>query len=650
MIIAFYPGAGGNRYYQFLQGVAQFEPKKTYDHLLGIERILDPYRYLSSDTIGVADRDLILTHCVNVPLIRKHFPDHKEIIVLLADLDQSIQRQWYLDAQHMDEGFANKYEHAYSHVGYHYRYYQQYPLDPDGAKVVDFFDQSNEFSKIMSDELSSISSPEYQQALHDFNKSQHAMLTNLPGDKSVEGFKSKFLEDAENMKLRLDKISPSMCLAKWKQVSLHLPTGLNNSCYHPPLHEIRIEDIQRSPSGLHNTAYKKQQRKLMMDGVRPGECGYCWAMEDNGKLSDRHYRSGESWAAKDFGQIVSGEWDDDVVPSYVEVNFNHVCNLACSYCSPQFSSTWQQEVDQSGAYPTSTRHNDPGYFVDRRRPIPVREHNPYVEAFWSWWPTLYPELQHFRMTGGEPLLDKNTYRVFDYVLANPKSDLHLNVTSNFSVDEKSWQKYKSYVKQLCEGDKIEHFMQYVSLDSFGPQAEYIRHGLGFDLLWDRVNQFLTEIPGRNSVTFIVTMNNLSITGLPNLFAGILGLRKIYSSTYQRVWFDTPVLRQPTWQSLQILPESYVEQLEYLWAWMIRQIETEATRFQGFKDYEIARLDRDIAWMRDGQQLDADYIARNKADFYRFFSEHDRRRGTDFLTTFPEMVTWWKECEYHARQS
>jgi organic radical activating enzyme len=467
------------------------------------------------------------------------------------------------------------------------------------------------------------------------------------GDEVVTNFKSKFLSDAESMKERLGS---ALCLAKWKQVSLHLPTGLNNSCYHPPLHTIPAELLADNPSTLHNTPYKKEQRKIMLRQERPAECSYCWTMEDNGKLSDRHYRSGEPWAAKDFDVIVNSNGDEDVVPSYVEVNFNHACNLKCSYCSPQFSSSWQQEVDQFGAYPTSNPHNDPDHFRGRNRPIPVRENNPYVDAFWEWWPTLYPELQHFRMTGGEPLLDKNTYRVFDYVLANPKPDLHLNVTSNFSVDEKSWQKYKAYVKELCEGEKIEHFMQYISLDSFGPQAEYIRHGLNFDLLWDRVNQFLTEIPGRNSVTFIVTMNNLSVTELPSLFAGILGLRKLYSKTYQRVWFDTPVLRQPTWQSLQLLPESYVEQLEHLWAWMIRQIETEETRFQGFKDYEIARLDRDIAWMRDGQKLSAEYLQRNKADFYRFFAEHDRRRGTDFLKTFPEMTTWWQECEYHARQS
>jgi len=472
------------------------------------------------------------------------------------------------------------------------------------------------------------------------------MVSNK-GDEIAADFKSKFLSDAEIMKERLDSVSPSMCLAKWKQVSLHLTTGHTNSCYHPPLHKIRIEDIQRGGTGLHNTEHKKQQRKLMIEGTRPSECQYCWTMEDNGKLSDRHYRSGEPWAAKDFNQITTSHWSEDVLPSYVEVNFNHACNLACSYCSPQFSSTWQQEVERHGAYPTSIPHNDPDYFRGDRRPIPAREHNPYVEAFWAWWPTLYPELEHFRMTGGEPMMDKNTFRVFDYVLMNPSPKLHLDVTSNFSVDEKLWQRYKGYVKMLCEGEKIEHFMQYVSLDAWLDKAEYIRHGLDFGLLWNRVNEFLSEIPSRSSITFIITMNNLSVTSFEQLMVAMLGLRQIYSNTYQRVWFDTPVLRTPSWQSMQLLPESYVEKLEAVWVWMMKNMETEEKRFKGFKDYELQRLDRDIAWMRDGQKLDPAYIKRQQADFYRFFAEHDRRRGTNFLRTFPEMVAWWTECGYHA---
>ena len=454
--------------------------------------------------------------------------------------------------------------------------------------------------------------------------------------------KSDFLTDAERMK---DQLGHAMCLAKWKQVSLHLPTGLNNSCYHPPLHAIPQELLTDNPSALHNTPHKKAQRKIMLKQERPQECSYCWAMEDLGNLSDRHYRSGEPWASKDFDVISNSTGDENVIPSYVEVNFNNACNLSCSYCSPQFSSTWQQEVERYGGYPTSRVHNDPSHFVGSRRPIPVREHNPYVEAFWRWWPELYPELRHFRMTGGEPLLDKNTYRVFDYVLDNPKPDLHLNVTSNFSVDDKSWNKYLDYAKKLCDGERIEHFMQYVSVDSVGKQAEYIRHGLDYDLLRSRVDEFLTEIPGRNSLTFIITMNNLSVTGLQSLLEQILLLRSQHSTTYQRVWFDTPVLRQPAWQSLQLLGESYCYKLETVLEWM--QQNPDNGKFRGFKDYEIQRLRRDIDWMR--QRPNEPVLQQNKADFYRFFTEADRRHNTNFLEVFPEMREFWLECRYYAEK-
>ena len=331
--------------------------------------------------------------------------------------------------------------------------------------------------------------------------------------------KSDFLTAAEEMK---DTLGPALCLAKWKQVSLHLPTGLNNSCYHPPLHKIPIEEIGKNPGALHNTPYKKTQRALMLNGVRPNECQYCWNMEDLGEMSDRHYRSGEPWAAVDLEKIKNstGE-EDDVIPSYVEVNFNHACNLKCSYCSPQFSSSWQDEIERLGAYPTSRPHNAPEHFSGDRRPIPNRVANPFVDAFWEWWPTLYPKLKHFRMTGGEPLMDKNTYKVFDYALAMPKPDLHLNVTSNFSVEDALFEKYIGYVKQLCNTN-IEHFMQYVSLDTGNfLQAEYIRHGLDSTKLIGNVLRYLDEVPARNSLTFIVTMNNLSVTGLQSLMEWIL---------------------------------------------------------------------------------------------------------------------------------
>jgi organic radical activating enzyme len=458
--------------------------------------------------------------------------------------------------------------------------------------------------------------------------------------------KSDFMTAADEMKA---KLGPALCLAKWKQVSLHLPTGLNNSCYHPPLHKIDPAAIAINPGALHNTEHKKAQRVIMLKDERPQECSYCWTQEDLGNLSDRHYRSGEPWAAGDYELIKNSTGlEDDVIPSYVEVNFNHACNLKCSYCSPQFSSSWADEVARHGAYPTSSPHNDPSHFTGSRRPIPARETNPYVEAFWKWWPELYPKLKHFRMTGGEPLMDKNTYKVFDYVLAMPNPELHLNVTSNFSVDTNLFDKYIGYVKQLCN-TQIEHFMQYVSLDSGNPQqAEYIRDGLNFRRLYNNVHTYLDEIPNRNSLTFIITMNNLSVLGLQQQLEWILELRGMYSKTYQRVWFDTPLLRSPSWQSLQILPPVYADRLEGIADWMELHKETADRPFQGFKDYEIQRMRRDIDWMKEGSKLDPEYVKLQRADFYRFFNEHDNRRHTDFLRTFPQMKEFWDECRYYAQ--
>ena len=163
------------------------------------------------------------------------------------------------------------------------------------------------------------------------------------------------------------------------------------------------------------------------------------------------------------------------------------------------------------------------------------------------------------MTGGEPLMDKNTYKVLEYIIDNPKSDLHLNVTSNFCPpDEKLKNKYFDMCKRICLDEAVEHLMQFVSVDAYGKKAEYIRFGLDFNRMLDNVDEFLERIPVRNSITFIITYNNLSVTSLEDLLRDIRLLREKHSTTYQRVWFDIPLLRQPAWQQITLLPESYQE--------------------------------------------------------------------------------------------
>ena len=460
---------------------------------------------------------------------------------------------------------------------------------------------------------------------------------------------SVYKTSADEAKKELETISPTMCLAKWNQVSLHLPTGLTNSCYHPPLHEIDADSLAGNPAALHNTEEKITQRQQMLAGERPAGCSYCWKMEDTGEMSDRHYRSGEPWAMMDFEKIRDNPLDRTHVPRYVEVNFNNACNFKCSYCSPQFSTAWGKEIEIYGAYPTAPAHNAPEHFLGRRKPIPNREPNAYVEAFWRWWPELYKNLKHFRMTGGEPMMDVNTYRVFDYIIDHPKKDLHLNVTSNMCPpDAKLKNKYFDQVKRICLDEKVEHFMQFVSVDAHGAQAEYIRNGLNYNQFMDNVNEFLHRIPVRNSVTFIITYNNLSVTSLDRLLKHIRLLRSEHSKTYQRVWFDIPLLRQPAWQQITLLPESYQRIHEDNIKYMMehqehigpKQVTDTALNFTLFKDFEIQKMQRNLVYWRQHAERDS----AQKKNFHAFFSEHDRRRSTSFERTFPEMQEFWQECK------
>ncbi len=454
-------------------------------------------------------------------------------------------------------------------------------------------------------------------------------------------------EKALKAKAELNTVSPSFCLAKWLQVSLHLTTGRTHSCYHPRSHKIPLKEIERGPSALHNTEYKKKQRKKMLEGTRPVECLYCWTVEDmpGDLLSDRHYRSAEDWAMADMDIIRSMPWDADVKPRYLEVNFNQACQFKCTYCSPQFSSSWMAEIKQYGFYPTTFGYNRLEWFKKNDLiPYGPDEKNPYVESFWKWWPEIYPHLRIFRMTGGEPLIDPNTALVLDYVIHHPHPKLTISLTSNLCPPDKNFQQFLTAVSELLQKNAIENFFLYASIDSVGKQAEYIRSGLDYQKFNENLERYL-EIPG-TEISFILTFNCLSAPGFRPYLEWLLNLRNKYSKGKQRISFDTPFLHHPSFLSLQVLTPEWKKSMQETVAWAEEIYRDRPEALDGFTSMEIDKFKRVLQWTC-APVVDFD-IQMNRANFFFFFTEHDRRRGTNFLKTFPEMKEFWNQCEQESR--
>jgi organic radical activating enzyme len=376
--------------------------------------------------------------------------------------------------------------------------------------------------------------------------------------------KTKYTKTKE----KLDTISPSFCAAKWKQVTLHLQTGHNHSCHHPTTHKIPLDEIKNDPSALHNTQFKKEQRKLMLEGKRPAECDYCWKAEDSDKtgntFSDRITKSSETWALPDLDIIAKQSAEINTNPSYVEVSFSNVCNFKCSYCSPEVSSKWMEEIKEHGAYPTSTQFNNLSSVQKAdKMPIPIKDPNPYVDAFWKWWPDLYPDLKVFRITGGEPLMAKDTFKVLDYIIENPNPNLELNINSNLCVPDKLLNELIEKVNRINSEGLIKEFKLYTSCEAKGAKAEYIRNGLDYNKWYDNCHRILSEIHD-SKLTNMATYNALSVTSYKEFMEDFLQLRMEYNTSAERrnpVSFDVSYLRWPWHQSIFILDKSYLSQVE-----------------------------------------------------------------------------------------
>lgn len=434
---------------------------------------------------------------------------------------------------------------------------------------------------------------------------------------------------------KINSVSPSFCTAKWLQTTLYLQNGYNHSCHHPSPHKIPLEEIENNPSALHNSSFKKTQRAMMQKGDRPNECDYCWKIEDLDKdyFSDRHYKTADYWAWDRFDEIANSNPCDDVYPSYLEVSFSNACNLKCSYCSPEISSKWLEEINQHGPYPITESNQDIEWYKKvGRYPYKHSDDNPYVEAFWKWFPEALPHLRVFRITGGEPLMSKDTWRVFEYIRNNPQPELEIAVNTNLVVEEKLIERFISEVNSLK--DAVKRVDVYTSLESVGAQAEYSRFGLDYDYWIRNIRACLERT--ESTVSVMTTINILSLSSLPEFIELIMQLRCDYNKSLEvnRIPLSINYLRWPAHLSVKLLPKNIRNDCSQ------SILKTSEAWLKYYRKHQFARLYLEewdqIKRFCDYLNIDED-LAQKRKNFVGYIREYDRRRGTDFASVFPELA-------------
>ena len=438
-------------------------------------------------------------------------------------------------------------------------------------------------------------------------------------------------QNIQSTRKKLDAVSPSFCGAKWLQVTMHLQNGQTHSCHHPVTHHVPLKELQNNKTALHNTVFKKKIRKDMLAGKKPKECQYCWNMENLGShiVSDRHIKSNDEWAAPSLEKVADLPWDSNVNPTYIEVSFSNTCNFKCAYCLPHISSKWMSEIKEHGPYPTYFRHNSLKY-LERSKLLPLssEEENPYVNSFWKWWPDLYPTLKVFRITGGEPLLSPNTFKVLDYIIANPNRSLDLAINSNLGVPTELVKKFSDKLKTILDGKSVRHAQVYTSVDTWGAQAEFIRHGLDLELFKRNLDLHFSinkDVP----VTIMCAFNLLSIFNFHELIDFVAEQRTLG----RPLILDISYVHHPKFLDCRLLPDHWKTKAAQLLTLMEQK---------DFYRYEIIKMSRLVEFLNSN--LKPKELKHNRREFITFMHEHDRRRKTNFLATFPEFADDYKLWE------
>ncbi len=434
----------------------------------------------------------------------------------------------------------------------------------------------------------------------------------------------------------IDSKSASFCGAKWHGATIWLGHGQTVSCHLPASHDIPLEELKSNPSTIHNTPHKKQMRKMMLEGVRPPECYKCWNVEDRGQLSERVFKT-SMYKEADLDAIPLTKWDDDTFLRHLEVSFDRACNFACSYCGPTFSTKWVKDIKDNGPY-ENLKSDNREHFTNTApwaESIAKRdEDNPYIQAFWEWWEEeggLVDTLEGIRVTGGEPIMHPDVWKLFDWFKNNPErgKNMKFGINSNL-IPEKE----KTFQRLLDIVEYVPNFEMFTSCEATGAQANYIRDGMDYEVWINNVKRLLDQ-PKVNKFCIMMTINALCLGSITDFMDDMLAFREIYGKERSPFLSLNPVYN-PEFQSISTLPTYIIKHYNDKLKMWYKERKEDLTSSE---DVNVSRVIKHMDKAINNPHPE-EVLKKRQNDFKAFYTQYDERRNKDFRTTFDPIIVDW----------
>ena len=414
--------------------------------------------------------------------------------------------------------------------------------------------------------------------------------------------------------------SKTACLLKWACSTVYLGQGTSSSCHRTDQRPIPPDNF----ASFHNLPNKLAARKMMRDGEWPQEgCQYCEKIEAAGGTSDRQYQLAVGHDVdRTPSELLEDPTVDEVVPTILEVYFNNVCNMACLYCGSHFSSKWEEENRRFGVF------KQDGVGFGWNQPVNP-EYKKMLADFWQYLEDKdrYRQIRYYQILGGEPFFQKEFDQSIDFWEAHPNPELTFNIITNLKVPHKKFRDYIDRFERMVANGALKRLQITGSIDSWGPQEEYVRWGLDLEE-WEANWEYLLN------KEFVVQCINAAISPLtiktaPDLIERINRWNNAKSRwnqiSYSFMTVMAPEYMDPAIFGAGVFDEDFDAMLELMQANTPAEVNARQ-HMQGIAQ-QIKAAPRNLNRIRDLQI---------------YLDEIDRRRGTDWHVLFPWLDREWTE--------
>ena len=413
------------------------------------------------------------------------------------------------------------------------------------------------------------------------------------------------------------------CQLKWNHSTVYLTEGRTNSCH-------RAGNGKYDASGdvleFHNIPNKIEDRKKMLAGIWPGNgCEHCKHIEEAGGASDRtiHLKMEGTSAPPELEHDLSAV---HVTPRILEIYWGNTCNQKCIYCTSHYSSQIHQEEKRFGTFEKDGVLIDSSWRINQN----IDED---TEKLFNWLHKNMQDLHKVIVLGGEPFLQKETFRFIEMLEKSDYPDLTLVFFSNHNVEHERFKNWIARLDRLQKSGRLDKIQIFFSCDALGAEGEYARTGLDLSVALKNFEYILYNTDIEQGINTALSLP--AVPGMPALSRYINKCSKtkpIYWSMMKCNQYEIP----PRPYMYPGIFGSLVNE------WGLREaIETFDTNTKGYPDSVKVNHKTYMKGILSEFEKRKPSLKRQK-QFKIYLNELDRRRDTDWTKLYPQMYEQLKD--------